>query len=282
MPVVVTGASGRIGRVAVPALARRGEVRAVVRSREHREDLRSTGAKVAVCHLEDDATLRVVMDGAHTLVHLAGGVDVEEDEVEEANAGTVREAIAVATDADVKRVILVSSPGARVDAPTPYLRAKGAAEEAVAGSGLEHVILRTTHVYGVGQWWWELMRLAGQRRFGAVVVGTGTQRLAPIHVNDLVSAIVAADDRAASLGGTFGLQAPDVVSADDVVDLVVGRRRRKVHAPDARRARQLLGVLTDSAFELLSADSLADAPDAAAEFGLSPKPLAEGLAELAG
>ena len=282
MPVVVTGASGRIGRVAVPALARRGEVRAVVRSREHREDLRRAGGKVAVCHLEDDATLRVVMDGAHTLVHLAGGVDVEEDEVEEANAGTVREAIAVAAEAGVRRVILVSSPGARVDAATSYLRAKAAAEEAVVRSGLEHVILRTTHVYGAGQWWWELMRVAARRRLRAVVVGTGTQRLAPIHVSDLVSAIVAADDRAASVGGTFGLEGPDVVSGDDVVDLAAGRRRRKVHAPDARRARQLLGAMSDSAFGLLAADSLADAPDAAAEFGLAQKPIAEGFAGLDG
>jgi uncharacterized protein YbjT (DUF2867 family) len=282
VPVVVTGATGGIGRVVVPLLAARGEVRAVSRRRAAVEPLRSAGAKVAFCDLSDTTTLATVMDGAHTVVHLAGGQDLPDDRAYvAANLGTARHALEAAAQAGVARFVLPSYPGASPGASNPYLRAKGRAEEAVRDSGLEHVILRCTHVYGAGQRWLEETRAAATRPVVAVVVGSGTQRVAPVFVEDVARAVLAADDRTSGPSGTFGLQGPDVVTADQVVDLVAGRPRRKLHLQPraALRGSRLLGrPVSLAALEVLAADSLADAPDAAAEFGLQPTRLGVGLA----
>ena len=281
MPVVVTGAGGGIGRVLVPLLAERGEVRAVLRRSERADELRAAGAKVAVCHLEDTATLGAVLDGAHTVVHLAGGLDQPSDEAyEAANVGTVRDVLEAATEAELVRCILLSYPGASADAPNEYLRTKGLAEEAVRESGMEHVILRSTHAYGPGQRWLEEMRAAAARPVAAVVVGPGSQRLAPTFVTDLARAIIAADDRVSGVAGTFGLQGPDEVTADELTDLLAGRPRRKLHlGPTAAgRAARLQGRrLPRAMLEILGADSLMDAPSAAEEFDLALTSLAEGL-----
>ncbi|HEX2026283.1 MAG TPA: NAD(P)H-binding protein, partial [Actinomycetota bacterium] len=213
MPVVVTGPTGGVGRVLVPVLAERGEVRAVVRRRSPATDeLRSGGAKVAVCDLADTSTLATVMGDAHTVVHLAGALDLpDEAEYEPVNHGTVIDALEASDQASVRRFILLSYPGASPSAENPYLAAKGRAEEAVRASGLEHVILRCTHVYGPSQRWLTEMRAAARRPVAAVVVGSGTQRIAPVFVRDVAAAILAADDRAASVEGTFALQGPDVL-----------------------------------------------------------------------
>lgn len=282
MPVVVTGASGGIGRVLVPMLAERGEVRAVIRDRTAAEPLRATGAKVAAADLADTATVVTAMAGAHTVIHLAGGLDfAEERAYEAANLGTVRDALDAAEEAEVARFLLLSYPGASSDSPNAYLRAKGLAEAAVRDSGLEHLILRSTHVYGRRQRWLEEMRAAASRPVAATVVGTGRQRIAPTYVEDVARALVAGDDRAGAASGTFALQGPDTVTADELVDRLAGRPRRKVHlAPGAaRRAARLLGRrLSLTMLEVLAADSLGDAPDAGAELGLTPTALDDGLA----
>jgi uncharacterized protein YbjT (DUF2867 family) len=284
VPVVVTGATGGVGRVLVPMLAARGEVRAVVRRRSPSADaLRSTGAKVASCDLADTAMLAVVMSGAHTVVHLAGGLDQPEDaSFEAANFGTVRDALEAAAEAEVARFIFLSYPGASPSASNPYLLAKGRAEEDVRASDLDHVILRSTHVYGRGQRWLEEMQTAARRPLAAVVIGPGTQRIAPAFVDDVARTIVAADDRASSVQGTFALQGPDEVTADGLADLLAGRRRRKVHlspAAAARVTRVLGSPMARAALEILAADSVADASDAAAEFRVARTALRPGLIE---
>ncbi|MGH2710039.1 MAG: SDR family oxidoreductase [Actinomycetota bacterium] len=283
MPVVVTGASGGVGRVLIPALAGRGEVRAVVRSSRSAETLRASGAKVAVCDLGETSALTTIMDGAHTVIHLAGGLDLPDDAAyETANLATARDALEAAADANAARFLFMSYPGASSSSGNAYLRAKGLAEEAVAASGLDHLILRCTHVYGPGQAWFEEMRRSASRPLAATVIGSGQQRLAPVHVRDVVAGLVAADDRAEPVSGNFALQGPDVVTADEIVDLIAGRHRRKLHlGPDAaRRASSLLGRrLHPALVEILAADSLADAPDAAKELSVSLTSLSDGLRE---
>jgi uncharacterized protein YbjT (DUF2867 family) len=282
VPVVVTGASGGIGQVLVPMLAERGEVRAVIRDRTAAEALRAAGAKVASADLADTATMITAMAGAHTVIHLAGGLDFpDQGAYQDANLGTTRDALEAAREAGVVRFLLLSYPGASPDSPNAYLRAKGLAEEAVRDFGLEHLILRSTHVYGPRQRWLDEMRAAASRPVAATVVGTGRQRLAPSYVEDVARALVAGDDRAGAASGTLSIQGPDTLTADELVDRLAGRRRRKVHlAPGAARgAARLLGQrLSLTMLEVLAADSVADGRDAAEEFALTLTALDDGLA----
>ncbi len=279
MPVVVTGASGGIGRVLTPLLTARGEVRAIVRDQAFAEGLRAAGAKVAVATLYDSSVLRAIMDGAHTVVHLAGGVDLPDDEAyESSNLETTREVLEAAGEASVARLLFLSYPGAASASQNAFLRAKGLAEEAIGSAGLDHLILRCTHVYGPGQRWLEDVRTAVARSLGVPVVGSGRQRIAPVDVRDVAAALVAADDRADPISGTFGLQGPDVVTMDEVADLVSGRGRRKVHVTSVARASRLFGrPLHPALVEILAGDSLTDAENAAPELGVVLTRLPAGL-----
>lgn len=283
MPVVVTGASGFVARSLIPLLLERGsEVRAVVRRRAAAGPLRAQGAKVAIAPLDADDTIEAVVRDAHTVVHLAGGLDLPDAEAyERVNHGLTRSLVEACREAGVQRFVLLSYSGASADAANPYLRSKGRAEDAVRGSDLQRVVIRSTHVYGPGSRW--LAEVAGAARspFAAVVVGPGTQRLAPVHVEDVARALAAADDRETAFTGTYGLQGPEVVTADELADLLAGRPRRKIHLSPAATGRvvRLLGRrLSPALLEVLAADSLSDAVDAATEFGIERTPLRRGLA----
>jgi uncharacterized protein YbjT (DUF2867 family) len=280
VPVVVTGASGLVGAALVPLLPGAGaEVRAVVRDRRKAEPLREAGAKAAAVSLDDAETLAVVMDGAHTVCHLVGGLDLPDETYDEVNVGTTRLVLDAALEAKVARFVYLSYPGASPDSANAYLRAKGVAEALVRDSGLEHAILRATHVYGRGSTWLGAMASAARGRL-SVVIGTGAQRLAPVFVEDVARTLAAADDRGTEVRATYGLQGPDEVTADELADLLAERLRRKLRVgPDAtRRLARLTGrPASRTMLEVLAADSLADAPDAATEFGIDLTPLAAGL-----
>jgi NADH dehydrogenase len=238
---------------------------------------------VAVASLDDTAIIRTVMDGAHTVVHLAGGMNLPDAAAyEAANVQTTLDVVEAAEEASIARLLFLSYPGASSGAENPFLRAKGLAEEAVASAGVDHLILRSTHVYGPGQRWLEDLRTAAARPLGVPVVGTGSQRVAPVHVRDVAAALLSADDRADPISGTLGLQGPTVVTMDELMDLVAGRVRRKVHVPpgSAPRASRLFGrSLHPALLEILAHDSLADARDSADVLGLSLTPLVHGLSE---
>src|SRR5438552_2804 len=150
MPVVVTGASGLVGRHAVPAFARVSpEVRALVRTREAADALRGPGGprgKVAVAWLGDVDNLAIVMAGAHTVCHLVGGLDSAD--LEEDILGTIRPVVSAARRAEVKRFLYLSYPGASPAAANPYLRFKGLAERVVEDSGMEFAVIPRSRVYG--------------------------------------------------------------------------------------------------------------------------------------
>ena len=281
MTVMVTGASGVIGRATVRALLARDEVRATVRRASDAVLLRELGAKVAVRTLEDPDDLAEILPRCHTLVHLVGGfLQPDPDELFRANHGSVLTAIEAAKRAKTRRFILLSVPGASLEASHPFLRAKGMAEEAVLRSGLEHAIVRSTHVYGLGGLWFTAT-VEGSLTEPPFVVGRGDQELAPVFVEDVASVIAAIDDSADELADTWGLEGPDILTADAVARLLRGDDRLPVHADGQAAAEalsRLLEVPVDAvAASFLAMASRADAPDAATAFGVTRTLLLDGL-----
>ena len=276
---MVTGASGLLGRAIVTALrAHEPEVRAAVRSADVADELRALGAKVTVGRLGDAERLAEVCGGAHTLIHLVGGPNqVDEHEVDRANHGSVEVAVEAAREARVRRFVLLSVPGANEEAEDPFLRAKGRAESVVAGSGLEHVVLRVTHAYGVGGLWFTAV-VHGALADPPLVLASGA--VAPVAADDIAAVVAAADDRVEPLVGTFGLEGPDALGGEELLELLAGSGvvGTLARPDDTDRLSSLLGIpVSATAAAWICSEARADAPDAAEALGVRRTPLAEGL-----
>ncbi|ODA67179.1 3 beta-hydroxysteroid dehydrogenase/Delta 5--_4-isomerase [Methyloligella halotolerans] len=166
--VLVTGASGFVGRQLVPALRDSGwTVRAACRDPKILESIDAIET-VALPDLGEPVDWAPLLDGMTHVVHLAGVAHVpvsEEDaRYDRINTGSVAALGEAAKAANVQRAVLMSSVRAQVglsadhpiteaDDPQPtdpYGRSKLAAEAALKASGVEYTILRPAVVYGPG------------------------------------------------------------------------------------------------------------------------------------
>jgi uncharacterized protein YbjT (DUF2867 family) len=190
----------------------------------------------------------------------------------------------------VRRFVLASALGLdeRSRAAVPYFGAKWEMERAVEASGLEHVILRPSFIFGKdGGVLPTFVRLA---RFAPVtpIVGTGTQRLQPIWVEDVAAYYAASIDLPAAANRTFELGGPDAPTWNEFWDRlkrVVGSRRPSIHLPvglmraQAALTERLPGapVTRDQLTMLELGDNVVMDPAAVEVFGLPLVPLDEQL-----
>jgi len=165
--VLVSGSTGFIGRHLVPALARRGAVRAAARDRSRSRV--PGGAEIAIIpDLALPVDWRPLLSGADAVVHLAGiahvGPEISDAVYDQINAVATANLAAAVKKTGVRRLVYISSIRAQsgpasertlteADEAIPtdgYGRSKLAAEAAIRASGVPFTILRPVLVYGTG------------------------------------------------------------------------------------------------------------------------------------
>jgi NAD(P)H dehydrogenase (quinone) len=138
MTIVVTGATGHLGRLIIEALLRGGtpaaDIVAAGRSVEKLDDLADRGVRVARIDFADPASLTAALDGADALM-LVSGSEVGQRAAQHANA------IDAARKAGVSRIVYTSAPGATTSALVLAPEHK-ATEEYLQASGVPFTVLR--------------------------------------------------------------------------------------------------------------------------------------------
>ncbi len=231
--ILVTGASGFVGRVLVPTLVSEGyDVRAAVRRLP--APFEPPVEPATHDDLSADVEWQPLLAGVDFVVHLAGiahtgGVsDVHYDRI---NHRATAALAAAARAAGVKRLVFVSTIRAQTgprsdrvlteaDAPRPtdpYGRSKLAAETALAQSRVDFTVLRPVLVYGPGV----KGNLRALMRLAALPVplpfGAFTNRRSLLSVHNLVAAIVHVLRHAASGRETYVVADPQPVSLAEIV-----------------------------------------------------------------
>ncbi|WP_163275441.1 SDR family oxidoreductase [Cellulomonas iranensis] len=180
MSVVVTGATGHLGRLAVEGLLAAGvtDVVAGARGTDRVADLVARGARAAEVDYDRPETLAAAFAGADTVVLVSGS--------EVGRRVPQHQAVAdAAVAAGVRRVVYTSAPHA--DATELVLAPEHkATEELLAASGLVTTILRNN-------WYTEnyVQSLQQAAATGEIVGSVGQGRVASASRQDFADAIVA-------------------------------------------------------------------------------------------
>ncbi len=253
VPVLVTGASGALGRAIVARLRAEGQrVRVFVR---RMPDQVADGVEYAFGDLADAAAVDRAVRGARTVIHAGAAMTGSWAEHEAGTVTGTRNVLAACGTHGVVQLVYISSlsvvDGAGAAGPAPvdetaalepraaergaYTRAKLAAEKLVtlaAATGLPCVILRPGQIFGGGI---PLITGAVARALpgpggGWLVLGDGTLELPLVYIDDVVDAIVQATQTALTHGEVIQLVDSAHLTQDEVLD-AAGGGKPVLHVP---------------------------------------------------
>ena len=188
MPVMVTGAESRLGAGVVEQLrSTGGELRAYLDATVATDDdaarLRAEGCKVAVGELDDEGHLEAAFEQVHTVAHCWTG-PLHDPDAQVEVAATLGSAL---LGAGVRRLIWVGELAH--DVGNRYLAAHAEIHELFSSLPLETVMLSTAVRYGDGDDFTTRLRTGW---LCSTPVDASAMH-APIHLDDVVRAVVVAD-----------------------------------------------------------------------------------------
>ena len=268
-------------------------VRALVRNPSGRSatTLAAWGAELVQGDMTDRESLRRAVEGSEAVVHLVAIRQGSQEQFHRVMEEGTRELVAAASEAGVKRFVLMSALGTSEQTKdlVPYYHAKWEQEQTVQGSGLEHVIFRPSFVFakegGILPTFRRLARLSPV----TPIIGSGKQRIQPIWIDDVGAYFAQGVDKAEAANQVFELGGPDAVSWNEFwkrLKRVLGQRRPSMHVPVAlMRANALvterlpgnIPLTRDLLTMLEHGDNVVSNDDAVRTFRLPLVPLDEQL-----
>lgn len=202
--VLVTGATGFIGRRLVPALVEAGhDVRAMTRRPEAYD---GQGTPVGA-DVSDPDSLRPALEGVDVAIYLVHSLD--DPDFERKDADAARNFSAAAAAAGVSQIVYMGGLGDDDGELSAHLRSRREVEGLLGTDGVPVTVLRAAIVVGHGGISWELTRQLVKNLPAMIVpkwVGTRTQ---PIAIDDVVRYLSGVVGKEEALGRVFEIGGPD-------------------------------------------------------------------------
>jgi len=283
--ILVLGGGGFVGRHLVAALVAQGaRVTVPARRRERAKHLLPLPTvEVVECDVNRRETLSALVAGRDAVVNLVG--ILHGPGFARAHVELPRALVAACREHGVRRLLHMSALGAAPEAPSEYLRTKGAGEQAVLGAeGLDSTVFRPSVIFGPEDEF--LNMFAGLARLSPVLpLPNANARFQPIYVRDVAQVMVEALGNSKSFGQSYDLCGPKVYTLRELVETVcrlTGRRRLLLGLPHALATLQAWLLELAPGEPLMTRDNLRSMQvpsvcDCSLPFGVAPRAL-EALA----
>jgi nucleoside-diphosphate-sugar epimerase len=234
MKILVTGATGFIGKNLVNALIGKGhEVFCVVRKTSKIDHLKEKNISIAVADLLDKGEAEKVLSeaGPEVVFHCAATVmEKDEDKLHDVNVTSTRNICQSCLDNHVKRLVYLSSIAVisgndkvpltddlPYKASSPYGRSKIEAEKVVVDfreKGLAAAVIRPCMVYGEDEPHGldKMLKAVESRRIPVVDLPGMDSKLNLVHVDNVVQVLMLALEKDEALEGAFMVADKDAIT----------------------------------------------------------------------
>jgi NAD(P)H dehydrogenase (quinone) len=234
MRVIVTGASGQLGRLAAEQLLDRlspAELILVTRRPHALDDLAERGVEVRRGDFDEPASLTEAFTGGDRMLlisTLAIGSRIKQHE----------SALAAAAAAGVTRVAYTSLTNPAANHPTGDVAEEHRkTEELLQGGDLAWTVMRNAPYAEL-----QVPLGAIAVTYGKLVTNAGEGRIAPISRSDCAAAAAAVLTSDGHEGQTYEITGPEALSQADIASLLTEVSGRPVEVIDSRDRRLLWGL----------------------------------------
>lgn len=231
--ILITGATGFVGRNLVRHFEPRSNVRCLVRRSSDTSAL--AGCELAYGDITNYDSLVNATKGVDAVIHLVAalGASAYEQNYEVHVAGAEKLIEACKANA-VKRIVVASTVATLAERKSDYGTTKKMADELFLNSGLDVTILKPDFIYGAGgKGFKTLVRVIQNSRF-IPIPGDGRYRRQPVHVDDVCKAFYSALMKKETIGKIYVVGSEKPIAFDDMVDMIMERlkiKKRKIHVP---------------------------------------------------
>jgi uncharacterized protein YbjT (DUF2867 family) len=295
--ILITGATGYIGRHLVARLVQNGErPRCLVRDVKRAAAIVPAGqVELAQGDTTQADTLAAALQGVDTVVHAAfitaDHKQSHGNSYYETNVQGTANLIKAAQEAGVTRIIEISGLGTRPDKPGTYMQGRYEAERMLKESGLNWTIIQPSVLFGKDAPF--IKGLADLIRTSPVVplIGGGKIQFQPIYVEDVITVVLKVLQEAERTNHkTYTIGGPQYYTFTQVIDALLHtmhKNRIKAPAPNV-----LIGIgaalmeavlprppLTKAAMTLFTFDNITDINAVERDFGFAPMAFSKFLAE---
>ena len=290
--VVILGGTGFVGRHLVARLLQDGH-RITVLTRAaaaHQRSALPADVPLREGDVADVGFLNDAFAGADAVVNLVGILNETGDDgsgFERVFVGIAEAVIAAMQAVGVRRLLQMSALHAG-EGESHYLQSRGRAEQRVRASGLAWTLLRPSVIAGPGDGLF--CRFDALLRLTPVLpIGRADARFQPVWVGDVVAAYARALGDDASIGQSYDLVGPEVMTLAEIVRMTAharGRTRAVIALPDALgRLQAEIGEhlpgkpISRDNWRSLQTDSVS-ADNGLPRLGITPTAVAPKLAEI--
>ena len=167
-----------------------------------------------------DSKIREALKGVDAVVHMAAKTSEapsSQGQSQSVNVEGTAKLAAFAKEAGVKKFVFISSQSAKITDPGPYGASKKKAEDIVAASGLDFVILRPAIIYGGGEAGIFKKFTVLVEKLPVIPIPYTTVTFQPVFVDDVADAIVSVLERPSLSCKAYDVVGPDAVSFPDLI-----------------------------------------------------------------
>ncbi|MFB6123273.1 MAG: NAD(P)H-binding protein [Haloferacaceae archaeon] len=214
MRVLVTGATGFVGRRLVPALLDAGhDVTALVRDAARYDP--PSGVRVVEGDLLEPGSFDPALDveAAYYLVHSMQA----SDDFAERDRTAARNFARAASEAGVERVVYLGGLGEERDDLSPHLRSRREVEAVLRDGAYDLTTLRAAIIVGDGSASFELVRQLATKLPVMVTPKWVQTPCQPIAIDDVVAYLVGVLDAPETAGETYEIGGPEVLTYGEIL-----------------------------------------------------------------
>ncbi|HUN21766.1 MAG TPA: NAD(P)H-binding protein [Anaerolineales bacterium] len=230
MLIVVTGATGYIGRLLLARLVESGHrVRCIIRPSETSPRLpRDIPLQIAVTNLGDFRSIRAALVGAEQVIHLASAENSgSAEKMLQVDVDGTRRLLSAAQEVGVRRLLYLSHLGADAKSYFPLFQRKGQAEQLIQQSGVPFTIIRSALAFGAEDRFTNTLAAIAALSPGTFFLpGDGQIRLQPVWVEDLTACIEYTLEDTTLLNQTVSIGGPEYLSVQHICQLVMEQSGR--------------------------------------------------------